>query len=131
MRILSVKQPWPWALVDGWKDVENRSWRTAYRGPIAIHASRTPAWRGWDELDRLGAPHPFADELSWGAVVGVVDLVDITERADSPWAHSGAWHWIVESPRWLSIPLPRRGQVGLVRTPNDVIAHVDHTVRGP
>lgn len=36
MRILSVRQPWAWALVDGWKDVENRSWRTAYRGPIAI-----------------------------------------------------------------------------------------------
>lgn len=101
----------------------------AYRGPIAIHASRTPARQGWDELDRLGVPDPFADELSWGAVVGVDDLVDVTERADSPWAHPGEWHWIVERPHWLSIPLQRRGQVGLMRAPDDVIAHVNPTVR--
>lgn len=30
------------ALVDGWRGVENRSWGTApaYRGQVAIHASR-------------------------------------------------------------------------------------------
>jgi ASCH domain len=29
---LSVRQPWAWAIVSGYKDVENRSWPTNYRG---------------------------------------------------------------------------------------------------
>jgi hypothetical protein len=29
---LSVRQPWAWLIVNGYKDVENRSWTTHYRG---------------------------------------------------------------------------------------------------
>jgi hypothetical protein len=36
---LSVCQPWAWAIAQGHKSVENRTWATRYRGPIAIHAS--------------------------------------------------------------------------------------------
>lgn len=40
MRILTVRQPWAWAIVHGGKDVENRTRNIAgaYRGPVAIHA---------------------------------------------------------------------------------------------
>jgi hypothetical protein len=30
-RVLSVKQPWAWAIVSGLKYVENRSWKTPSR----------------------------------------------------------------------------------------------------
>ena len=39
MRILTVKQPWAWAIIHGQKDVENRTKSLGpYRGPVAIHA---------------------------------------------------------------------------------------------
>lgn len=39
-RILSVRQPWAFAIARGWKPIENRSWPTDYRGPLLIHASK-------------------------------------------------------------------------------------------
>lgn len=39
MRALSFRNPWPWALIFGGKDVENRRWRTNVTGPVLIHAA--------------------------------------------------------------------------------------------
>jgi hypothetical protein len=39
VRILSVKQPYAWLLVNGLKTIENRSFPTNYRGPLLINAS--------------------------------------------------------------------------------------------
>ncbi len=39
LRVLSLRQPWAWLIVNGYKDIENRSWRTNHRGPLLIHAS--------------------------------------------------------------------------------------------
>lgn len=39
-RVLSLKQPWAWAVATGRKKVENRSWSTPYRGTVYIHASK-------------------------------------------------------------------------------------------
>lgn len=45
MKTLSLLQPWASAIALGLKRVETRSWPTAYRGPIAIHASKGfPGW---------------------------------------------------------------------------------------
>ena len=40
LRVLTVRQPWAWAIIHGGKDVENRTRNIAgaYRGPVAIHA---------------------------------------------------------------------------------------------
>ena len=38
MRVLSIHQPWAWLIAMSYKDVENRSWRTAYTGELLIHA---------------------------------------------------------------------------------------------
>lgn len=40
MRALTLRQPWPWAIAEQGKNVENRPWRTRYRGLLAIHAGR-------------------------------------------------------------------------------------------
>ena len=44
-RALTVKQPWASLLVAGIKTVENRTWTTKYRGPLAIHAALSIALR--------------------------------------------------------------------------------------
>lgn len=43
MKYLTVRQPWAWLLVNGHKDIENRSWPTKYRGPLLIHAAQQKA----------------------------------------------------------------------------------------
>lgn len=40
MKVLSIRQPWAWLICAGYKDVENRDWRTNYRGRILIHAPK-------------------------------------------------------------------------------------------
>lgn len=39
MRGLSLTQPWATLVAIGAKQIETRSWRTSYRGPVAIHAA--------------------------------------------------------------------------------------------
>ena len=98
MRILTVKQPWAWAIIHAGKDVENRSRNIAgsYRGPVAIHAAKSQFDDDggyWDVRraivsEELG--YPADDSQTWaadtiepddprfvyGAIIGVVDLVD-------------------------------------------------------
>jgi len=37
---LSIWQPWAWLIANGYKDIENRTWWTKFRGPFLIHASK-------------------------------------------------------------------------------------------
>lgn len=39
MKALSLRQPWCWAVLHAGKRVENRVWRTSYRGPFLLHAA--------------------------------------------------------------------------------------------
>jgi hypothetical protein len=39
MKTISLLQPWATLVAIGEKTIETRSWRTNYRGPLAIHAS--------------------------------------------------------------------------------------------
>jgi hypothetical protein len=41
MKAISLHQPWAAAVAVGIKWIETRSWRTHYRGPLAIHAAKT------------------------------------------------------------------------------------------
>ena len=40
MKAITVRPVWAWAIIYAGKNIENRSWRTHLRGPIAIHASK-------------------------------------------------------------------------------------------
>jgi len=40
MKALTLYHPWAMFIETGWKEVETRDWYTAYRGPLAIHASK-------------------------------------------------------------------------------------------
>ena len=72
MKILSVRQPWAWLLFNG-KDIENRTWRTSYRGPLLIHASLgkdpedfMPRQREYIESAGIVIP----EDLPRGAILG-------------------------------------------------------------
>jgi hypothetical protein len=106
VRALSVRQPWATLIVDGVKTVENRTWDTTHRGPLAIHAARTPV--------ELRARREPLDHYVFGAVIGVVDLVDVVRDHPSEWAINGCYHWLLASPRRLrGGPVTVRGRLGL------------------
>jgi len=40
MKALTISQPFASLIASGSKFVENRTWPTSYRGPLAIHAGK-------------------------------------------------------------------------------------------
>jgi hypothetical protein len=155
VRVLTVRQPWAWAIVHGGKDVENRGRNIAggYRGPVAIHAGLAPDFAAashellqerWSERCEATQPYPprfpSRGEVyhEYGAIIGVVDLVDVhrplwdntceygSEGACSPWAEVDGWpcHLVLANPRPLVEPIPFRGALGLRELPADVEALV-------
>jgi hypothetical protein len=122
MRALTIRQPWAWAIIHAGKDIENRSWTNKHvTGTIAVHAGS-----GLDPLDRLprGARKPRPDELVHGAIIGVVDVVDVVDGHRSKW-FSGPLGWILSNPRPLPQPIPCPGRLGLWQLPPRVHRAVD------
>lgn len=116
MKALSVRQPWAALIVTGAKDVENRSWTTKHRGPLAIVASKAfdrvsheaakKTIEGLEVGSAYGLNYEEATLRIWtsdaamrGGLVGVVDLVDIVRDSTSPWAIDGCFHWILANAR--------------------------------
>lgn len=118
---LSVRQPWAWAIVEGGKDIENRS-AAAVRhgmrpGRIAIHAARGMTRAEYadarDFMGRLDVICPRPDDLVRGAIIGAATVTSIVHHSDSPW-------WM--GPRGLVLtevvacdPIPAPGMLGYFR----------------
>ena len=138
MRALTVRQPWAWAIATQGKTVENRTWKTAYRGLIAVHAGtsgedmdtvlpvgsadrRFRAIYAKVKLSRAMAPE--AVHLLGGRVVAVAELAgchDDCPGTCSPWAVRGQYHWNLWDIHPLPDPVPCKGMLGLWRLPDDV-----------
>jgi hypothetical protein len=111
MKVLSVRQPYAWAILHAGKTTENRSWRTTYRGELSIHASMRPDPDGRAFMAGLGIDVP--DDLPRGVILGSVRLVDVVDDSDSPWAEPGQHHWVLEGPEPWPEPVPAKGDLGL------------------
>lgn len=133
MKAISLWQPWASLVSLGIKKIETRSWRTNYRGPLAIHASK----RFWREDRQVARDYPaFAEalndagfkvaDLPLGCVIAVCEIVDCvpTEsmsfdlgRAykEKPFGDysPGRFAWILDNVRPLKEPIPAKGALGL------------------
>jgi hypothetical protein len=78
MKALSIMQPWAHLITTGQKDVENRTWWTAYR-----HAGKK-ADRDFD-VKNIAMHLTIADDLDLGGIVGQAVLVDCVASSASPW----------------------------------------------
>lgn len=111
------------AIVLGYKGHETRSWRTSYRGLVAIHAAKgvSRAAKEFTEeeiaIGRLSLPIPL------GAVLCIVELKDCRPTEDVALEVSalerrygdyspGRWAWTLELRRVFD-PIPARGALGL------------------
>lgn len=76
MKALTIWQPWASAILLSGKDVENRTWRTDYRGPVLVHAGKGYAEWAHRAAPIRGAVHRSGLASVSGAFLGVVELVD-------------------------------------------------------
>lgn len=123
MKALTICQPYAELILRGDKPVENRAWRSGYRGPLLIHAGKSRAW-----LDTWPEQMP---DLVRGAIVGMASVIDCGRpdyvRATFPIIADnehviGPWCIVLDAPRRLVEPIPYRGQQGLFDVPDDVVA---------
>jgi len=127
-KVLSVRQPYANLIVKGYKDVENRSRRTNYRGLLLIHASAkvhdiVPYVRNQTRgvftgiYQKILAEADLCDmqpDLNYSAIVGCVKLVDCENEHPSEWAEKGMWHWVCENQIWFKKPIVNvKGQLGI------------------
>lgn len=133
---LSLKQPWAALVVLGYKTIEIRTWPTAYRGPLLIHASR--------QSDGRRVPWPLPDTAKQlaelrGGIIGLVELVDcICYRDQERFVLDCALHWnlpewfrppqmhgfVFQQPRLVSF-LPCSGWFRLFRVPATVLSQIN------
>lgn len=117
IRVLSIRQPWAWAISTGRKKVENRSWKSDYRGTVFIHASLRRNRQADARLKRLfGITAP--EDLPAGAVVAVATLVEIVDKKRAK--RFGRWFegpkgFVLADVRPLAKPVPTAGKLGLWR----------------
>lgn len=123
MKTISVQQPWATFIAQGWKTIEVRTWKTDYRGPLLIAASKGSALpASMTHIEEEGEMIP----MPRGVALCVVDLLDIRPllRADMEAANlepedfkHGLWAWLVDKPRAVE-QVPIKGRLSLYDTPD-------------
>jgi hypothetical protein len=124
MKALSIRQPWAWAILHAGKDIENRDWRTTFRGTIAVHAAKgmtLDEYAGFIDFfgQFSGADFPDPDQLARGCVVGLVDIVDCVSYYTSDW-FQGDYGFVLANPRTLVKPIYCKGALGLWDVPAEI-----------
>lgn len=153
MKAISLWQPWAQAIALGSKTIETRSWSTAHRGLLAIHASKRrvvtdliflQSQAKWRAALQLNGDVKIWDDLPFGAIVAICDLVDCkrtddftvgdlhtlkpsplaiytyTERGLGDFA-PGRFGWVLQNVRILPEPIPYKGQQGFFNVPDELI----------
>ncbi len=119
LKALSFRQPWANLVLDGRKTLDLRTWTTKYRGPLAVYASLDV------EKEACRAQGMDTATLTTGALVGLVDLVDILPLEESEYKarayehlngrawREGLYGWVLANPRWLEAPQVAKGRLNL------------------
>jgi hypothetical protein len=101
MKCVSVPQPWAWAILAGLQKEDYRCYPTSHRGDLLILASRGAGDWERQQLAAFGEQAPRWEELTFGQVLGVVELWACEPGQD------GEWIWALRNPRRVK-PFPLR-----------------------
>lgn len=137
MKVLSIRQPWASLIVWNFKDIENRNWKTNYRGPLLIHASskfderydRLRNYEGndcpsdmfsgsqWAFLNNEHVRKILEGDLPTSAIIGITELKDIGYYwpGQTSWAQrESKYHWHLTNSAEFKIPIPNiKGRLNL------------------
>lgn len=126
-KAISIRQPWAWAIVHAGKDIENRDWKTSYRGPVAIHAAKGMGKQEYaDAAGFITRTIGSAPDQEWlmkwhgvcaapyrldrGGIIGVAEIVDCVQHSDSPWFF-GRFGFVLRNARPVDF-ISVRGELG-------------------
>jgi hypothetical protein len=119
MKAITIKQPWASLIVHGIKDIENRSWRTNFRGRVLIHSSakgdiaKFGCLQPNQRLKILNTPMSRIgfNDLPFGSIIGSVEIVDCVQNHPSIWADKGVYNWVLANPILFPEPIPVKGKL--------------------
>ena len=89
MKALTLRPHSAWLVVNGYKDIENRSWVTRLRGRVWIHSGTRPVTKAeyehFEELCRKRRirPYPDRDGFKLGCIFGSAEITDCFEHSRS------------------------------------------------
>jgi activating signal cointegrator 1 len=136
MKALTLRQPWASLVVAGRKRYETRSWRTPFRGLVAIHASKGFTTEYQELADDFGRRGLLDCPLPTGAIIGVARIASC-EPTENVRARLGAlerevgdygpgrFAWRLEGVRSLQDPIPCRGALSLWTVPPAVAREIE------
>lgn len=148
MKALSIRMPWAWLILRpditrqndrewqhgvGIKDIENRTWKTKFRGRVIVHAGQAYT-RAQHEYDaghllreyRIELPPCLNLQERSGALLGEVDIVDCVSEHKSRWFCKGSYGLVLANPTPYRHPVPYKGMLGFFEVPDDVVAPPKH-----
>jgi hypothetical protein len=124
LKALSGTECWFTAMLKFGKDIENRSWKSSFRGTIALHAAkgmpRSEYEKSKEYIERItGRAAPRPDELKLQSIIGLIDIVDCVTSSKSPWFF-GPYGFVVRNPVVLPEPIPCSGALSFWLLPLSV-----------
>jgi hypothetical protein len=121
MIALSFWQPYAWFIVNGYADVDSRTWsppKNKIGKRIGIHATKRKLTSAeFDEflktVKKLGIKNypNTRDEFDYGKLVGSVVLSGVSKNSKSEFAFPGYFHWHLTKAKKIK-PVPMRGRQG-------------------
>ena len=134
MKAISIRQPWAWCIANGHKQIENRDWRTKYRGEVLIHASKKIDKQGLEWIKQSGLVPDLPETFETGGIVGKATIVDCVSEIDG--LSESDSHWFIGRFGFLledasAMPLvPLRGKLGLFNVKCSKTIHVGLNIAG-
>ncbi|MCL8268367.1 hypothetical protein [Leptospira weilii] len=128
MKALSIQQPWAWLIIRpdlpdpkdraiAWnnkeiKDVENRNWKTNFRGRFLIHASQKFDHEGLEYIQKNYklCLRMTVNDFDFGCIIGASILSDCVEHSDSKFFF-GKYGYILNDSKPF-FPIPYKGKLG-------------------
>ena len=110
-KAITIKNPWAHLIAVGIKDVENRTWRTKYRGKVLIHASQKIEYYKnltlvqLKSLDHENQRKVVKQDFITSAIIGSVEIADCIQNSKSIWAVQDHWHWVLKNPVLFDTPI--------------------------
>lgn len=132
MKAISLTQPWAQAIFLDLKHYETRSWKTDYRGKLAIHAAKDFPTYAKEFAQTELALGRGVKRLPFGVIIGWVILEHVyqtyvvansitpIERLYGDYS-SNRYAWELTNPVLLSEPIPYRGSLGLFYVPDEIL----------